>query len=190
MKPLANGKSARSNSFIERTGTGMANLAPMTEAQYLAYVEEAIPSYAGEKVASGQWSPEESLELSRKSFEELLPQGLKTPDNFLFAVQDGQGSSVGMLWIAAQSRAGRRIAFVCDVSIKPEHQRKGFATSAFVALEHEVRLLGLSGIALHVFGHNTAAQALYTKLGYQATNINMFKSVAQTGANHSIEGTR
>lgn len=160
----------------------MPTLAPMTEGQYSSYVEETIPSYATEKVVSGQWSREESLELSRKSLEELLPQGLKTPDNFLYAVQDGQGRAVGILWIAAQCRAGRRIAYVYDVSIKSEHQRKGFATSAFVALEHEVRLFGLSGIALHVFGHNTAAQALYIKLGYQATDINMFKSVARSGA--------
>ena len=37
--------------------------------------------------------------------------------------------------------------------------------------------LGLQGIALHVFGHNTGAQALYGKLGYVPTNINMFKAV-------------
>ncbi|MFO1298108.1 MAG: hypothetical protein U1F25_17690 [Rubrivivax sp.] len=38
-------------------------------------------------------------------------------------------------------------------------------------------VFGLSGIALHVFGHNHEAQALYRKLGYVATNIHMFKAV-------------
>ena len=154
----------------------------MTEAEYLAYVEEAVPSYAAEKVASGQWSQEESLDLSKKSLEELLPQGLATLDNYLFTVQDPRGAVVGMLWIAAQVRAGKRIAYVYDVSIKPDHQRKGHATRAFQALEEEARALGLSGIALHVFGHNTRAQALYLKLGYEPTNINMYKSVGATGA--------
>lgn len=160
----------------------MPTLIPMTEADYLAYVAEAIPSYAAEKVAAGQWTAEESIERSKQSLDELLPQGLATPDHHLFTVHDPQASAVGMLWIAAQLRAGQRIAYVYDVLIKPAHQRKGFASRAFLALEDEVRSLGLSGIALHVFGHNAAAQALYAKLGYVPTNINMFKPIASGNA--------
>ena len=51
-------------------------------------------------------------------------------------------------------------------------------TGAFEALEDKVRSLGLEGIALHVFGHNRGAHALYEKLGFQATNIHMFKDLA------------
>ena len=61
-------------------------------------------------------------------------------------------------------------------------QREGHALRAFVALEDEVRRLGLSGIALHVFGHNTGAQALYAKLGFHPTNISLYKPVAAAGA--------
>lgn len=160
----------------------MATLVPMTDFEYGDYVAEAIPSYAAEKVASGQWSQEDALELSKKSLEELLPQGKDTPDNHLFTIRDDQSHVVGILWIAAQDRAGKRIAYVYDVSIKPEHRRKGYAAGAFRALEREVRALGLSGIALHVFGHNSAAQALYAKLDYVPTNITMFKPLPQTGA--------
>jgi hypothetical protein len=41
-----------------------------------------------------------------------------------------------------------------------------------------MRELGLAGIALHVFGHNTGARTFYAKLGYHATNINLYKKVA------------
>lgn len=34
--------------------------------------------------------------------------------------------------------------------------------------------------ALHVFGHNVGAQALYAKLGFRPTNINLFKTVGKT----------
>ena len=61
-----------------------------------------------------------------------------------------------------------------------QHQRRGYATEAFAALEGEARSRGLAGIGLHVFGHNPGARALYEKLGYEATNINMFKRVART----------
>lgn len=156
----------------------MITLIPMTKAQYKAYENEAIRTYAEEKVASGQWSQAESHELSKKSMEELLPQGLSTPNNFLFTVQDSDAGAVGMLWFAAVERGGQLVAYVYDVSIKTEHQRQGFATAAFRAMEEKARELSLSGIALHVFGHNTAAQALYQKLDYQTTNINMYKPIA------------
>ncbi|MEO7104793.1 MAG: GNAT family N-acetyltransferase, partial [Rhodoferax sp.] len=106
-----------------------------------------------------------------------------TPDNFLFTVRDGSSPvGIGMLWFAAQQRGAQRIAYVYDVDISPEHQRKGHASRAFVALEAEVQKLGLSGIALHVFGQNAGAQALYRKLGFLTTNINMFKQVAAAQA--------
>jgi ribosomal protein S18 acetylase RimI-like enzyme len=154
----------------------------MTEPEYFAYVEESIPAYAADKVACGQWSQEESLDLSKKSFDELLPQGRTTPGNHFFTLLDSESVAVGMLWIAVQDRAGQQIAYVYDVNIRPEHRRQGHATRAFAALEDEARALGLSGIALHVFGHNSSAQALYAKLGYHTTNINMFKPLQRGGA--------
>ena len=88
------------------------------------------------------------------------------------------GQAVGTLWFVAKDRAGRRIAFIYDIYIAPEHRRRGHAFQAFQDVELEVLRLGLTGIALHVFGHNQAARALYEKLGYAPTNINMFKSIA------------
>ena len=156
----------------------MSNLRSMTQDEFLAFALVAVPSFAAEKVASGQWKEADALELSRKSFAELLPQGLATSDNHFFTVRDQTAQiNVGIVWIAAQDRAGKRIAYVYEISIKPEHQRRGHAKRAFLALEDKVRALGLSGIALHVFGHNTAAQALYLQLGYQPTNINLFKAI-------------
>ena len=147
----------------------------MTEAEYACFREAAIPGYAADKVASGQWSAEQSLELSRQAFEELLPEGLRTPNNYLYSVRDDQGQAVGTVWIAAKEQAGRRIAYIYDIEIRPEHRLRGHASRALAAAEDEARSLGLCGIGLHVFGHNIGARALYEKLGYQPTNINMFK---------------
>jgi len=159
----------------------MTVLTPMTESEYSAYLAFAIPDFARDKVLAGQWSEAESLARAREDYAQSLPQGLATPDNFLFTVRgDTRQAAIGMLWFAAQERAGKRIAYVYDVSIDAEHQRKGHASRAFAALEIEVEKLGLSGIALHVFGHNAGAQALYQKLGYAPTNITMFKRLAGT----------
>jgi ribosomal protein S18 acetylase RimI-like enzyme len=87
-----------------------------------------------------------------------------------------------MLWFAVKKKFDARIAYVFDVSVRPERQREGHAMRALVALEEEVRRLGLSGIALHVFGHNAGARALYDRLGFQPTNISLFKPVKPRGA--------
>lgn len=157
----------------------MTTLRRMTGDEYAAWVEASVPAYAEDKVASGQWPQAESLELSRKEHDELLPQGLATPENHFFTIVDGEGAPVGSLWIAAQSRAGARIAYVYDVGIRPERQREGHAYRAFVALEDEARRLGLGGIGLHVFGHNIGARALYAKLGFEPTNLHLFKPLAR-----------
>jgi ribosomal protein S18 acetylase RimI-like enzyme len=154
----------------------------MADAEYEAWLAEAIPGYAADKVASGQWSQEEALDRSRRGYEELLPLGLKTPENFLYTITDDETSPVGVLWFAIKVRFSARIAYVFDIAISPTRQRQGHAYRAFQALEEEVRKLGLTGVALHVFGHNTAAQALYAKLGYKPTNISLFKRVGPAGA--------
>ncbi len=159
----------------------MSSLRPMTAAEYAAWLEESIPAYAADKVASGQWTQAESLDRSKRENDELLPQGLQTPDNHLFTIVDESAAAVGMLWFAVKTKFGARIAFVFDVSVKPERQREGHAMRAFKDLETEVQRLGLSGIALHVFGQNAGARALYTKLGYEPTNISLFKPLARAG---------
>jgi ribosomal protein S18 acetylase RimI-like enzyme len=86
-----------------------------------------------------------------------------------------EGLPVGALWFAVETRFDSRVAYVYDIVIHESHRRRGHATRAFKALEDDARALGLAGIALHVFGHNTQAQALYAKLGYGPTNIELFK---------------
>lgn len=153
----------------------MPVLVPIGDAEYANFVATTVAAYAADKVASGQWPSEQSLELSRKELEELLPQGRQTADNYLFSVLDDQTRPVGTLWIGVKDRAGKRIAYIYDIRISPECRRRGHATRALAAAEDEARKLGLCGIGLHVFGHNDGARALYEALGYRPTNINMFK---------------
>jgi ribosomal protein S18 acetylase RimI-like enzyme len=149
----------------------------MLEREFIAWRERAIPSYAKEKVLSGQWAAAESLALSKQAHDELLPQGLATPDNHFHTITDEELTAVGTLWFAVKLSGDTRLAYVFDVHIYPEHQRKGHAFRAFRWLEQRALELDLSGVALHVFGHNVAAQALYSKLGFKPTNINLIKHV-------------
>jgi ribosomal protein S18 acetylase RimI-like enzyme len=154
----------------------------MTSNEFATWLEEAIPAYAADKVASGQWSEEASIDLARKQHDELLPLGLQTPDHHFYSIVDSDSRVVGMLWFGVKTQFNSPVAFVFNIQIAPEYRRQGHAFRAFRALETEVQKLGLSGVSLHVFGHNTSAQALYSKLGFQTTNINLFKAVPASDA--------
>lgn len=165
----------------------MTILAPMRPEIYDAYREAAIAGYAEDNVSSGRWPREDALQRSRASFESLLPQGLATPDHYLFEIKAATaGPTVGFLWFAVEERYGARSAYVYDIGIHAESRRQGHATCAFEALERLVGELGLSSIGLHVFGNNPGAQALYAKLGYRVTGLNMVKHLNEARAGPPI----
>lgn len=161
----------------------MTTLVPMRQEVFTAYRDAAIAGYAKDNVASGRWPAEGALARSRADFEESLPQGLATPDNFLFEIKgEPDGPTVGFIWFAVVEKNGIRSAFVYDVEVRPEFRRQGHARAAFKAIEPLVRGLGLCSIGLHVFGHNPGAQALYSSLGYGVTGTNMLKVLGERGA--------
>ena len=154
----------------------MILLEPMPENDLQAYLAETIPAYADDKVKAGNWLAEEALEKSRQSFEKLLPAGTNSPGQYLYNIIDTtQGVTVGMLWFGILTDTPHPSAFIYELHIFEAYQRRGFGKQAMLALEGEVKKLGLDRISLHVFGHNHAAQALYGQLGYDITNINMSK---------------
>jgi ribosomal protein S18 acetylase RimI-like enzyme len=155
----------------------MITLQPMTEAEYQAFLTPAIAEYAQDHVKSGRWTAEEAVEQARKEFHDLLPDGVATPNQYLFTLVNEAQQPAGMLWFALQEQQGARMAFVYDIRIDDAFQRRGYGSEAFRQLENKVQALGGSSIALHVFGHNHAAIAMYQKLGYKPTNIRMVKTL-------------
>ncbi|MEK7807468.1 MAG: GNAT family N-acetyltransferase [Chloroflexota bacterium] len=158
--------------FLEKVN--MIQLLPMTQPEFDAFLESSIPEYAADKVRAGNWTQAESLERSRKGYADLLPQGLATPNNYLFSVKDSQSDErLGWFWLAVE----KDNAFIYDIVINEEHRRKGYGTQVMHAAEVEARHLRCNKIGLHVFGFNKEAFALYQKLGYEVTNINMSKAI-------------
>ncbi len=156
-------------------------LRKMTEPEYAVWLDALVPAYAADKVAVGRWSKQEAIELARKEYGELLPMGLETENNYLFAVLDQSGQPIGSLWFGEGQRVGYKVAFVFDLVIETKYRRLGHAKRALLALEIEAAKRGLAGIALHVFGHNAGGRALYAELGYAPTNINLYKTITPRG---------
>ena len=150
-------------------------LQPMSAAQHHAWRTDAIADYAAGKIAARQWRPADAQQLAQKEFEALLPHGIDTPDHFLMTMVDAQQRAVGVLWFAIVQRLDQRVAYVYDVTVAQPYRRQGHAARAFLALQDDAKQRGLAGIALHVFGQNTGARAMYDKLGFAPTNLNLFK---------------
>ena len=152
----------------------------MTRDEFQAYREEAVKTYAEEKVAAGNGSADEALERSEQEFSSLLPEGVASRNQHLFSIRDVD-QTIGMIWFAADE-VKPTAAFICDFSVDEAHRGKGYGKGALLALEDKVRALGITSISLHVFGHNRVARALYEKLGYKTTNVNMTKQLGENRA--------
>lgn len=157
----------------------MLQLVPMTDPAFQDFRATEIAGYAQEHVRAGRWRPEESVRLAEQEFNDLLPDGLATPNQYFFTLRDETLlTPVGRLWFAVQKEEGSEpTAFVYKIVIFEAFRRQGYGSQAMQALEEQVRQLGLSTISLHVFGHNHAARALYEKLGYVTTNVMMRKTL-------------
>ena len=144
----------------------MVELTPMTEEEFAPWLANAIHEYAQEHITGGRWTPENAMQESEKEFASLLPDGLRSKDNYLFSIVDHEVRRVGYLWFAVQGPENNRHAFVFDFLVFEQYRRRGYGRQAFLALENEVKALGLHDIRLHVFGHNEADRDLYKQLGY------------------------
>jgi GNAT superfamily N-acetyltransferase len=164
----------------------------MTEVEYHAFLMWAIPDYAEGLVQAGNVPAGEGLPAAEMQFAEFLPQGLATPDQHLFSLLDAeQGIQVGSLWVGVRREGGQPLAALYDLLILPPFRRQGYGFQALFALEEWVRARGLLAIALHVFGHNHAARALYQKAGYrvqedQGSNVTMIKWLGGLPGNSAV----
>ena len=157
----------------------MLRLVPMTNSEFEAYLQSAVREYADEKVRAGNWQPAEAMQRAEQEYDKLLPDGLATKSEHLYSiVDDARTRPVGMIWFERQEGSAQPVAFLYDFIIYEEFRRKGYGRRALAALETKVKEMGLDKISLHVFGHNKAALALYSKLGYEVTNILMSKEIA------------
>ena len=151
-------------------------LVPFTEADFHAWLVQAIPAFALANVQDGRWTLAESIAKSQEAHVALLPQGLATPGQFFMHLHDDASDErVGVLWWSEGDKGGQREAWVFSIDIDESARRRGHARAAFAELERVAREHGMQQVGLHVFGHNTGARRLYDELGFEPTSITLRK---------------
>lgn len=78
---------------------------------------------------------------------------------------------VGRLSIARDPHPASRHVADVGVMIAREHRRRGAGRALMIAAEEWAQSVGISKIELHVFPYNTAAIALYERLGYEREGV-------------------
>lgn len=149
-------------------------LVRMTEEEFGPYLEAGIREYAQQKMISGEWSERDAMALSEADHARLLPDGLKTRDQYIYTVRDADSAeSVATLWLALRLKGGRTETYVYDIEVHERCRGQGYGRATMLAAIEKARELGTQCIGLHVFGHNAPARALYRSLGLVETNITM-----------------
>ena len=153
-------------------------LRPLREDEWSAFREDSKREYAADMVENGGFTRGAAERKAERDFASLLPDGLATEEQFIFAIEDsGTGEKVGRLWFARRATDAGEVAFLFDIHLDEGARGKGLGRSAMLALEEEARARGLERISLNVFGGNAVARGLYASLGYRETAVWMAKEL-------------
>lgn len=156
----------------------MLKLVSMTEAVFNDFKGNSQREYAKSLIQVEDVPLEEGLKNASEQFDRLVPNGLKTTDQFFFeALDEKSGKSIGYLWLGAQNRFGRKVVSINEIMIREDYRGKGLGKSLMECVEQEATKLGSNRIRLHVFHHNEIAKKLYTSMGFKVSSIDMFKII-------------
>ena len=118
----------------------MLELRKMTAAEYSNYMKYSVNNYAVEKQKGEGLTEENALKIAQESYAKLLPQGLDTPDQFLYSVFDKpSGKSIGILWMAKKLNGMKPYTFIYDIELASENRGKGLGKELMQLVEIETR---------------------------------------------------
>jgi GNAT superfamily N-acetyltransferase len=147
----------------------------LREDEYDAFIARAMAFYVDDMVRAGI-ERDVAQAKADKDLPQLLPDGLATPDHFMYAIEH-DGRFAGYLWLCNRDGELGHSLFVYAVEIDDELRGRGLGRAAMVFAEQEAQRLGIAKVALNVFGGNAAARHLYLSLGYEETAVHMEKRV-------------
>ncbi len=149
----------------------MIRFEPMSDEDFAAFLRKSVPEYAYDQTRAGNWTSHEAMGKARAEFQQMLPNGPKTPNQHLRIMLDDKGRKVGMAWYFVDTRGERPKAFLIDFFFFSEDRHKGYEKEAFAVLEAELRAHGVQRVELQVFSHKTDEVALYQNNGFSQASI-------------------
>ncbi len=140
-------------------------LAPLPSADIAAWTAASVRGFAAQQVGAGLRREPDATDYAQRQLRHLLPYGPLTPGHCLWSMYDG-GALVGHAWLHLRPRPTGVEGYLLDIDVAVPHRRRGVGRAGMLAVEGEARRRGAVAMGLNVFGHNVAARALYSGLGY------------------------
>jgi GNAT superfamily N-acetyltransferase len=132
-------------------GVPEVHLEPMSDEEYAEFRERSEVSYAAQIAASRAVSLPEARRHAAEDHERLLPEGVRTPDHYLWTAYEG-GEPVGHLWLHVETKPDGRDAFGYGIEVRPELRRRGYGRAITAAAEQKCGEMNVVSIGLTVFG--------------------------------------
>jgi ribosomal protein S18 acetylase RimI-like enzyme len=140
-------------------------LVPLTEDDYVTFSSASIDTYAEEIFKAGSFAtPALAHADAVRQYAELLPDGLASAGQHLWAAHDGE-RRVGLLWIFVEDAW----SYIYDIEMLAEVRGQGYGSEVLNLGAEEARRLGATHMGLNVFGHNADARRLYERSGFAVT---------------------
>jgi GNAT superfamily N-acetyltransferase len=158
-------------------GVPEVRLAPMSDEEHAEFRERSEVSYAAEIAASRAVPLPEARRQAAEDHERLLPEGVRTPDHYLWTAYEGD-EPVGDIWLHVETKPDGLHASGYGFEVRQELRRRGYGRAIAAAAEQRCREMNVVSIGLTVFGPNKAAQRLYEDLGFEVTVLQMRKHLS------------
>lgn len=160
-------------------GSVNLKLRKMTDEEFDKFAEWDIIDYSKELIKAGLSSEDDAIKDAKKSFDDFLPQGNHTKDNYIYVIANDNNDDIGFIWY---QKFEEDIAFICDFLIIDKFRRCGYGRQTLFQVEKDAKEKGLKKILLNVFKSNVPAFSLYKSLNYEirdqeGENISMIKDI-------------
>ncbi|OQY42809.1 MAG: hypothetical protein B6227_00910 [Fusobacteriia bacterium 4572_74] len=150
----------------------MLKLVRMSETDFNMVKGKMIADYAKDKIKVGYWSEREALELSKEALDEILKDGISTPNHYLLNAYEDE-IKVGFVWMNEFNNE----IFVNNTCIFEEFQEKEYELEFIELIEEKANELDIKKINIHSYGYNEKNIAVYKKMGYDITDIYLNKEI-------------
>ena len=139
-------------------------LQPMTAAEFETFLNRNVSRYAQELLITKQTEVEaHAMAEAQGAMNEVLPQGLETPLNYILIARDEDGRAVGEVWCDTTEPD---TVFLNDLYVYTKNRKQGVGAAIVAAVEQIAEKGDFGRIQTHVYHGNKAAAALFAKRGY------------------------
>lgn len=155
------------------------SFSPMTEEDLAAYLRKSIPEYAYDQTQAGNWSGAEAVNRSRAEFDQMLPEGLNTPNAVLANAMLNDSVKIGMLWYYIDPEKPVPTIYLIDLFLFSQYKGKGYEQILIGGLEQVFKAAGARRIELQIFAHRADDLKMYFESGFRQTSVLLAKNIAE-----------